>query len=76
MSAGHTPGVPRLGVPALLISDASLGITNPGYRLVTQPRCCLGASRWARASIARWCARPALPSWHLDGEIWAVYFEH
>ena len=32
MSAGYTPGVPRLGVPALLSSDASLGITNPGYR--------------------------------------------
>lgn len=32
MSAGYTPGVPRLGVPALLETDASLGITNPGYR--------------------------------------------
>ena len=32
MSAGYTSGVPRLGVPALLMSDASLGITNPGYR--------------------------------------------
>ena len=32
MSAGYTPGVPRLHVPALLMSDASLGITNPGYR--------------------------------------------
>jgi beta-glucosidase len=32
MSAGYTPGVPRLGVPALLMTDASLGITNPGYR--------------------------------------------
>ena len=32
MSAGYTPGVPRLGVPALLMSDAGLGITNPGYR--------------------------------------------
>jgi beta-glucosidase len=32
MSAGYTPGVPRLGVPALHMSDASLGITNPGYR--------------------------------------------
>jgi beta-glucosidase len=31
-SAGYVPGVPRLGVPALLMSDASLGITNPGYR--------------------------------------------
>ena len=32
MSAGYAPGVPRLGVPALLMSDAGLGITNPGYR--------------------------------------------
>jgi hypothetical protein len=31
-SAGYTPGVPRLGVPALRMSDASLGVTNPGYR--------------------------------------------
>ncbi|HWT82599.1 MAG TPA: glycoside hydrolase family 3 N-terminal domain-containing protein, partial [Candidatus Methylomirabilis sp.] len=32
MSAGYVSGVPRLGVPAQLMSDASLGITNPGYR--------------------------------------------
>lgn len=32
MSVGYVPGVPRLGVPALLMSDASLGVTNPGYR--------------------------------------------
>ncbi|MGO4257371.1 beta-glucosidase [Marmoricola sp. RAF53] len=32
MSAGYVPGVPRLGVPALTMSDASLGVTNPGYR--------------------------------------------
>lgn len=32
MSAGYVAGVPRLGVPALLMSDGSLGITNPGYR--------------------------------------------
>jgi beta-glucosidase len=32
MSAGFTPGVPRLGVPQQQSSDASLGITNPGYR--------------------------------------------
>jgi beta-glucosidase len=31
-SAGYVPGVPRFGVPALLMSDASLGVTNPGYR--------------------------------------------
>ncbi|OBJ57375.1 glycosyl hydrolase [Mycobacterium sp. 1423905.2] len=32
MSAGYVPGVPRLGVPALRMSDASLGVTNPGFR--------------------------------------------
>lgn len=32
MCAGYVPGVPRLGVPALLMSDAGLGVTNPGYR--------------------------------------------
>lgn len=31
-SAGYTRGIPRLGVPALQSSDASMGITNPGYR--------------------------------------------
>jgi beta-glucosidase len=32
MSAGYTPGVARLGIPALQSSDASMGVTNPGYR--------------------------------------------
>lgn len=32
MSAGYAPGVPRFGVPALLMSDAGLGVTNPGFR--------------------------------------------
>jgi beta-glucosidase len=32
VSAGYTPGVPRLGIPALQSSDASMGVTNPGYR--------------------------------------------
>lgn len=32
ISAGYTPGVPRLGIPAIQSSDASMGITNPGYR--------------------------------------------
>jgi hypothetical protein len=31
-TAGYTPGVPRLGVPALLSSDASMRVTNPGFR--------------------------------------------
>ncbi len=32
MSAGYTPGVTRLGIPAIQSSDASMGVTNPGYR--------------------------------------------
>jgi beta-glucosidase len=32
VSAGYTPGVPRLGIPAIQSSDASMGVTNPGYR--------------------------------------------
>jgi len=28
-SAGYVPGVPRLGIPALQETDASLGVTNP-----------------------------------------------
>jgi len=32
MSAGYTPGIPRLGIPAFQSSDASMGVTNPGYR--------------------------------------------
>ncbi|ODQ98273.1 glycosyl hydrolase [Mycobacterium intermedium] len=32
MSAGYVPAIPRLGVPALRMSDAGLGVTNPGYR--------------------------------------------
>jgi len=32
MSAGYTLGIARLGIPALQSSDASMGVTNPGYR--------------------------------------------
>lgn len=32
MSAGYVPGIPRLGVPALVMSDAGLGVANLGYR--------------------------------------------
>src|SRR5690606_19488959 len=32
MSAGYVKGVARLGVPAQLQTDASMGVTNPGYR--------------------------------------------
>jgi len=31
MSSSYTPGVPRLGVPVLLMGDASLGVINPGF---------------------------------------------
>ncbi len=29
-AAGWVPGIPRLGIPMLLIADAGLGVTNPG----------------------------------------------
>lgn len=32
MSAGYVPGIPRVGIPALRMSDAGLGVTNPGFR--------------------------------------------
>ncbi|MFZ0832274.1 MAG: glycoside hydrolase family 3 C-terminal domain-containing protein [Mycobacterium sp.] len=32
MSTGYVAGVPRLGIPALMMSDASLGVANLGYR--------------------------------------------
>lgn len=32
MSAGYTPGIPRRGIPAIQSTDASMGVTNPGYR--------------------------------------------
>jgi beta-glucosidase len=60
MSAAYTPGVARLGVPALQMSDASMGVTNPGYAgregdaATAMPACiALGASfnpELARAS--------------------------
>jgi beta-glucosidase len=62
MSAGYTPGVPRLGVPSLRMSDASMGVTNPGFlgregdTATAMPAClALGASfnpALARASGA------------------------
>jgi beta-glucosidase len=51
MSAGYTPGVPRLGVPALRMSDASLGITNPGFRPDDKGATALPASLAAGASF-------------------------
>jgi beta-glucosidase len=32
LSVGYVPGIPRLDVPALLMSDAGLGVANPGFR--------------------------------------------
>jgi len=32
MCTSYTPGVPRLGVPALLMSDSSVGIVNLDLR--------------------------------------------
>jgi hypothetical protein len=32
MCTSYTPGVPRLGVPALLMSDSSMGIVNLDFR--------------------------------------------
>src|SRR5262249_3116289 len=43
-SAGYTPGIPRLGVPALRSTDASMGVTNPGYRPDDQGATALPAS--------------------------------
>jgi hypothetical protein len=73
MSAAYTPGVPRLGVPGLRMSDASMGVTNPGYAglegdtATAMPACiALGASfnlALARASgrAIGLEARPAPP---------------
>lgn len=32
MSAAYTPGIPQLGIPNIQSTDASMGVTNPGYR--------------------------------------------
>lgn len=32
LAAGHVPGVERLGVPPMTMSDAGLGVTNPDFR--------------------------------------------
>ena len=59
MSAGFTPGVPRLDVPALRSSDASLGITNPGYRPDDPGATVLPASLCVAASFNPELARRA-----------------
>lgn len=50
-SAGYVPGVPRLGIPALKESDASLGVANGGFMrkgdtAVALPSSLLTASSW------------------------------
>lgn len=37
-SAGYVAGVPRLGIPALQITDAGLGVTNPPVTLTQRSR--------------------------------------
>lgn len=49
--AGFVPGIPRLGIPALTESDASLGVANgghmrPGDTAVALPSSILTASTW------------------------------
>ncbi|MGA7674445.1 MAG: glycoside hydrolase family 3 C-terminal domain-containing protein [Rhizomicrobium sp.] len=50
-SAGYVPGIPRLGIPALSESDASLGVANgrhmrPGDQAVALPSSLLTAATW------------------------------
>ena len=50
-SAGYVPGIPRLGIPALTESDASLGVANgrhmrPGDQAVALPSSLLTAATW------------------------------
>ena len=59
MSAAFVPGIPRLGVPALLMSDAGLGVTNPGYRPGDTATALPGGQRWPRVSTRHWPAPPA-----------------
>ncbi len=53
-SAGYVPGVPRLGIPALYESDASLGVANgdhmrKGDQAVALPSSLATAATWNRA---------------------------
>ncbi|MBU6299653.1 MAG: glycosyl hydrolase, partial [Alphaproteobacteria bacterium] len=50
-SAGYVPGIPRLGIPAQLETDASLGVANgrhmrPGDQATALPASILTASTW------------------------------
>jgi hypothetical protein len=70
LTAGYTYGVPRLGVPALLSADASMGVTNPGFRPDDKDATAF-RRRWlsVRASILNWRARAARrsPAKHAAG---------
>lgn len=51
LSAGYVPGIPRLGIPALTESDASLGVANggnmrPGDTATALPSSILTAASW------------------------------
>lgn len=53
-SAGYVAGIPRLGIPALTESDASLGVANggemrPGDQAVALPSSLLTAATWDSA---------------------------
>jgi len=47
IGAGYVSGVPRLGIPALTETDASLGVAWACARTMARRRC-PQASRWAR----------------------------
>lgn len=51
MSAGYTPGIPRLNIPNLQSTDASMGITNPGYRSLDKGATAMPASILVGASF-------------------------
>lgn len=60
-SAGYVPGVPRLGIPALQETDASVGVTNPdecrpGDGATALPSTISLASTWDR-KLARDCGK-------------------
>lgn len=54
MSSGYTPGVARLGIPALLMSDASLGVINPGHREGDTATALPAGTALGRASTRSW----------------------
>ena len=58
LTAGYTPGVPRLGVPALLSSDASMGSPTRAFGPTTRARPPGRRRCWsARRSTLDWRVR-------------------